>query len=140
MELIEQVLISPVENFWRALKVYYEHPKCINKQVLFSEHAFGGKLQSSLRGIEDLNNLYNRLCDCIVYNNEGSINIKNLEDIKFISGSAENVNNIFEALNGIYLLARKMIPKRIIPGSEFFEFFILGKIMKCFASFPILKH
>ena len=128
---MEKVVEGSVDNFLTAVKVYYEHPNCANKQVILSQHIYGGKIESSFSKGENghdeiINSALCKITENLNFNLK-DIGISNVIRTFFTNiKEIENLESIFDYGNDVFLLIRKLIPKKIINNMELIEIWLLG--------------
>lgn len=104
--VIEKKVNISAEDFWRAIKIYHDQPKSINKQILHAENLCAFKLNQQLSD-EELLSFHNKLLEQKIINEEV---IKNL--LGFLSCDIIEVEGeMFNKQTGIFLSVRKIIPK-----------------------------
>lgn len=114
MEMIEKHISIPVENFWKAVQIYHDRPKSINKQVLEAERICVFKLGRQLSEDQILS-FHNEMKNSTTINEESLEKIlKNLgfttEDFILTKEEIFDETSLYLS-EYIYLSARRLIPK-----------------------------
>ncbi|KAK6625449.1 hypothetical protein RUM43_005747 [Polyplax serrata] len=112
-------------DFWKAWRIYYEHPNSINKQIIQQRHVFGCLVHIR----KDNKGSYDEICDDL-WNHlqEGKLNdFKNFKTSEYTTGSTKSVGDVFGSLEGKHIFLRQLVPKHNIGQHEFYEFHIIDK-------------